>query len=225
MLLQIKMPLEGNPTLADLPRDMYECNAEYGCEKNIGPAIAVAKNGVNIQGPNDAGDLNVDEAGFQLMCGGHVTPPVGQGPMYHYHKAPDCALEFTNASIPVKDGGNSLKHGMLFAYAIDGFGIYTYEDHGGQRPIVDECGGHFGSVVEGGNVVYHYHARTSTPYHFACQGPALGKCAQVQHGNDYCGPGCGADVCVQPGTDKEALLQYLGKFNSTWLQQYTVNKF
>ena len=27
------------------------------------------------QGPNDAGDVSIDEGGFQLACGGHVTPP------------------------------------------------------------------------------------------------------------------------------------------------------
>ena len=36
-----------------------------------GRALTMASN----QGPNDAGDVSIDEAGFQLACGGHVTPP------------------------------------------------------------------------------------------------------------------------------------------------------
>jgi hypothetical protein len=42
--------------------------------------------------------------------------------------------------------------------------------------------------------MYHYHARTNTPYHLACQGPALGKCEAVQHDANFCGKGCGAEV-------------------------------
>ena len=29
-------------------------------------------NGISIHGPNDAGQVNIDEAGFQLTCGGCV---------------------------------------------------------------------------------------------------------------------------------------------------------
>ena len=32
-------------------------------------------------------------------------------------------------------------------------------------------------------------------------------------GANWCGEGCGYDVCVQPGTDPEAFLMYLDKFN------------
>ena len=67
---------------------------KVGAAKDMGPAIGVAINGINIQvktcifvsnspwssslnhqGPNDAGDVSIDEGGFQLACGGHVTPP------------------------------------------------------------------------------------------------------------------------------------------------------
>merc|ERR1711907_203819 len=72
-------------------------------------------------------------------------------------------------------------------------------------------------------VVYHYHATTYSPYHLACQGPALGKCHTTQHGADFCGEGCGAEVCAQPGTKKASLQKYLSKWNSTWLEKYSTN--
>ena len=112
-----KIPLAGDPTRPDRPGDMYDAET-VGAEKDLGPATGVAINGINIQvkrteldryknlltstkccsqGPNDAGDVSIDEAGFQLACGGHVTPPTeniqapppapaGTPPLYHYHK-------------------------------------------------------------------------------------------------------------------------------------------
>ena len=53
-------------------------------------------------------------------------------------------------------------------WAMDGFGIYAYQDVGGNAPVVDECGGHFGPT-DTGEVAYHYHSRTIVPYHLACQ--------------------------------------------------------
>merc|ERR1712046_98076 len=105
---------------------------------------AVHLNGNSIQGPNDAGAINVDVAGFMLMCGGHVTPPVsadfsapGQ-PMYHYHKAPDCTPEFLDRSVPVDHNGTAKRHGLLFGYVLDGFALYGYEDLYGNAPVLDE---------------------------------------------------------------------------------------
>ncbi len=223
-----KIPILGNPTLEDRPGNMYATVGDG--EKNIGPSIGVHVNGVNIQGPNDAGAVNVDEAGFQLMCGGHVTPPVNddQPPLYHYHKAADCTSAFKNESIPVSHGGRPMVHANLTGYANDGFGIYAFSDIGGAAPVLDECGGHFGPVDDEDptNVIYHYHATTYTPYHLACQGPALQKCESTQHGTSFCGPGCGGfEVCVQPGTSREHLKEYVGRWNSTWLDSYTVNSF
>jgi len=232
----LKIPLEGNPTRQDRPGDMYG-SVDEGYH-NIGPAVGVALNGVVIQGPNDAGAVNVDEAGFQLMCGGHVTPPVNSWPQYHYHKPADCTPPFKQQAIPVSHGGTPHTHGGLYGYANDGFGIYTYTDVDGAAPVLDECGGQFGPVPPAGlnstqwghpstwDVKYHYHASTATPYHLACQGPALGKCEETQgDGTSFCGKGCGADICVQPGTDRAKLEAYLAKFNSTWLSSYTVNDF
>ena len=70
------MPLRGNLTRSDVPWDMYD-GTRVGGEKTVGPAAGVAINGISIQGSNDAGDLSIDVSGFQLTCGGHVTPPVG----------------------------------------------------------------------------------------------------------------------------------------------------
>jgi len=230
----LKIPLQGNPA-RQTPGDMYG-SVKDGYH-NIGPAVGVALNGVVIQGPNDAGAVNVDEAGFQLMCGGHVTPPVDQYPQYHYHKAPDCTPPFKKQAIPVSHGGTPHTHGGLFGYANDGFGIYTYTDIEGTAPVLDECGGQFGPVPPAGananstnyedwDVTYHYHASTATPYHLACQGPALGQCESTQgSGTSFCGKGCGAEICVQPGTNRAKLEAYLARFNSTWLQSYTVNDF
>lgn len=223
-----KVPFEGNPTRADRPGDMYEA-VDRGSKTTMA-TTAVHLNGNSIQGPNDAGAINVDVAGFMLMCGGHVTPPVVTGamagqPMYHYHKAPDCTPQFLKRSVPVDHNGTAKKHGVLFGYAIDGFGLYGYEDLQGAVPVLDECGGHFGAVDEDklDEVAYHYHATTYSPYHLACQGPALGKCNTTQHGANFCGEGCGAQVCAQPGTSKPALQSYLSKWNSTWFGKYTNN--
>lgn len=224
-----KVPVRGNPTRAEVPADMYQAVGQgaHTCMATT----AVHINGNSIQGPNDAGAVSVDVAGFQLMCGGHVTPPVTQGilagePMYHYHKAADCTPEFTAHSKPIDHNGTANRHGLLFAYALDGFGIYGYEDLRGEAPVLDQCGGHFGPVQDGAvEVEYHYHATTYTPYHVACQGPSLNRCEETQHGASFCGEGCGYEVCVQPGTDPEALRAYVGIWNTTWLESYSNNLF
>ena len=75
----------------------------------------------------------------------------------------------------------------------------------------------------------------------ACQGPALGQCNRTQFGQphkrplsvdaagignaNFCGKGCGAEVCVQPGTSEAALRHYLNRWNSSWLDSYSVNSF
>lgn len=228
-----KIRLAGDPTQQDRPGDMYDATL-VGAAKTNGAATAVATNGIGVQGPNDAGDVSIDEGGFQLPCGGHVTPPMGSAantgnvpsgpPKYHFHKSPECLPAFTNASVGLTKGSQPNVHAQLMGWAIDGFGVYAYQDEYGAAPIVDECGGHFGPV-DTGEVVYHYHSRPIVPYHLACQGPALGKCDDTQSGTNYCGSGCGAEVCVQPGTTEEALRTYLSKFNSTWLDSYTVNDY
>lgn len=223
-----------NPTRNDRPGDMYETVA--GGDKNIGAATGfVVENGVSIQGPNDAGNYNIDEAGFILACGGHVTPPTDVmsddsgieqvAPIYHTHQAPSCVEQFVTTDKTYADGGTQDQHGALFGYALDGFGIHTYTDLAGAAPVLDECGGHFGPTADDGDgaVAYHYHATTYTPYHLACQGPALGQCSSTQHGADFCGAGCGADLCIQPGTNRTELASYLADFNGTWFASWSNN--
>merc|ERR1712118_10957 len=45
--------------------------------------------------------------------------------------------------------------------------------------------------------------------------------------HNWCGIGCGADLCVQPGTSNASLTTYLGTFNKgmDWLHNHTVNDY
>eukprot|EP00116_Pleurobrachia_bachei_P019414 sb/3479676/ len=149
------IPLEGNPTRSDRPGDMFDA-VSVGAAKTLGPTLGVIRNGVGIHGPNDGGDVTIDKAGYQLPCG-----PVYSGgkrllkclllvsgprnpPLYHYHKAPDCIEEFRKQAWGLAYDGTPNKHAPLIGWAIDGFGIYGYEDVDGSNPVLDECGGHFG---------------------------------------------------------------------------------
>ena len=235
-----KIPLEGNPTRSDLPRDMYDAEG-VGAVKSDGAVLGVATNGIGIRGSATFGGISIDEAKFQLICGGHVTPPLtkvnmstlpagappGTTPIYHFHKAPDCLEAFQLDNKEIYRGGTPNKHGRLIGWGLDGFGIYTFQDIGGTAPVVDECGGHFGPVSdESDEVVYHYHARPHVPYTLACQGPALGKCDETQtNTTNFCHFGCGAEVCVQPGTKEGALRKYLANWNETWLDSFKSNRF
>ena len=109
-------------------------------------------NGIQIKGPAEANGYNVDTSLIPLPCGGHVTPPVGTGPLYHYHKAADCET--------IQEPG---EHGPLIGYASDGFGIYGFGDYWGM-PVVDECHGHFGIVPETGVIFFYFHDRHSILY-------------------------------------------------------------
>ena len=86
--------------------------------------------------------------------------------------------------------------------------MHAYADVGGAAPVLDECGGHFGPTADGAGdetVTYHYHATTYTPYHLACQGPALGACPSTRTRR------------------ARALAAYVGRFNASWLERYTTN--
>jgi hypothetical protein len=141
----------------------------------------------------------------------------------------------------------------LIGYANDGFGIYGFQDIDGTSPVVDECNGHFGPVSNDDldTVVYHYHIHETTtlpsltfdkqeptfqPYIIGCQGPSLGKCNSTiakapanmtDLGHNWCGVGCGYELCVQPGTTKAALEDYLVEFGKSydWVEQHSVNDF
>jgi hypothetical protein len=227
--------LNPDPTADDLPKHLYHGATEY-------QQIGVHLNGVHIKGPSEAEGYNVDTSWIPLLCGGHVTPPVGPGPVYHYHKASTCDHIETPG-----------EHGPLLGYANDGFGIYGFQDISGTAPVVDECNGHFGPVTNADleTVFYHYHAHELTvmpsltftkqeplfqPYFIGCQGPSKGKCnstiakapkmmTDLYH--NWCGVGCGAELCVQPGTSNSSLTTYLTKFDKgmDWIRNYTTNDY
>lgn len=226
--------LQPDPTREDLPNHLYYGAIEY-------QQVGVHLNGVHIKGPSEAEGYNVDTAMIPLLCGGHVTPPIGPGPQYHYHKASTCDHIETPG-----------EHGPLLGYANDGFGIYGFQDIDGTAPVVDECNGHFGPVTSNlSHVTYHYHAHESyvmpsltfekqeptfQPYFIGCQGPSKGKCnatiAKAPKGmhdlnHNWCGVGCGFELCVQPGTSNSSLTTYLGSFSKglDWLHRHTVNDY
>lgn len=230
-----EFPLNPDPTSDELPNHMYNGAREY-------QQIGVHLNGVHIKGPGEAEGYNVDTSMIPLLCGGHVTPPIGPGPSYHYHKASTCDhIEIVG------------DHGPLIGYANDGFGIYGFQDIDGTAPVVDECNGHFGPLSNANltDIVYHYHAHETTtlpsmnfihqepsfqPYFIGCQGPSKGKCsetiAKAPEGmsdldHNWCGVGCGFQLCVQPGTKGSDLITYLETFGkgTEWLNSYTVNNY
>jgi len=172
-----------------------------------------------------------------------VTPPVGPGPVYHYHKPSTCATVAADDRVG--------KHSSLQGYAVDGHSFYGALDMDGTAPVVDECNGHFGPTHYGGPVTYHYHVQNAwakqdltfeaqepsfRPPWIGCQGPSKSKCnttiAKAPSGESdlnhvWCGSGCGYDICVQPGTSETELAAYLDQFpgGSAWLSKYTVNNY
>ena len=73
------------------------------------------------------------------------------------------------------------------------------------------------------------------PYFMGCQGPSKGRCnttvrEEYDGGANWCGEGCGFEVCVQPGTDRAALAAYLDEAGKSgggaaWLETYSINPF
>ena len=73
------------------------------------------------------------------------------------------------------------------------------------RPVTDECNGHFGPTpANEEELTYHYHVRLTPPYTLGCFGPSWQECAEL-HGSDanhYCSEICETlvdGVCVQRG--------------------------
>ena len=65
-----------------------------------------------------------------------------------------------------------------------------------------------------------------------CLGPSKSQCnktinEEFDFGANWCGEGCGYDVCVQPGTDPEAFVFYLEQFPNgvAWLEGFSINDF
>ena len=222
-----EFPLNPDPTVNDGPKHMYDNSALKS--GNGYQVIGAHLNGIQLKGPAEANGFNVDTSLIPLACGGHVTPPVGPGPAYHYHKAADC-----------QDIQTPGAHGPLIGYAADGYAIYGYGDLTGM-PVVDECHGHFGAIDDNGVVSYHYHASDEynmdtdlvhKPYYMGCQGPSVSRCNETisddyDDGANWCGAGCGSDVCVQPGTSKDALETYLEQMEGgyAWLDSFSVNEY
>ena len=126
---RFEFPVNPDPTSPSKPLHMYNNSAlKTG---NTYQVIGALLNGVQVKGPAEANGFNVDLSLIPLPCGGHVTPPVGPGPVYHYHKAADCIEQ------PTDTGGS---HAPLIGYAADGFGIYGFADYNGE-PVLDECNG------------------------------------------------------------------------------------
>ena len=101
--------------------------------------------GVTLFGPSEAGGNNVDKAGLHLICGGHVTPPIGTGPMYHFHKYQSCFNSKAEKAF-MEEKKHASGHGELLGWALDGFGLYDHTDVDGKAPVLDQCNGHFGYV-------------------------------------------------------------------------------
>mmetsp|Transcript_36969 Transcript_36969/g.64470 ORF Transcript_36969/g.64470 Transcript_36969/m.64470 type:complete len:164 (+) Transcript_36969:499-990(+) len=74
------------------------------------------------------------------------------------------------------------------------------------------------------------------PYFIGCQGPSKGRCnstiAKCKTGecdlnHNWCGVGCGYEICVQPGTLNSTLQAYLAGFGKgmDWIDKHTVNDY
>ena len=108
------------------------------------PALNALPLGVMLNGTRIDGSAPVDAilraytiAAFD-DCGGHFNPFEG----YHVHASMGCS------GIEVED------HGLHFAYALDGYPIFTVlPDDQTTTSDLDECGGHHSDALG-----YHYHA-------------------------------------------------------------------
>lgn len=97
---------------------------------------------------------------IQDSCSGH---PEHDG-RYHYHGPSDCMTEQTKTASG---------HSGLVGYALDGFGIFGFNDANGKTVTnadLDECHGHT-EVVNWDGVeksIYHYHLTAEYPYTVGC---------------------------------------------------------
>lgn len=86
---------------------------------------------------------------------------------YHHH-----AIGGWKCS-PNQQGKGKSGHSPLFAYALDGFGIYGPRDEDGEmitNAQLDKCHGHVGPVMWNGKktVIYHYHLNREYPFSVGC---------------------------------------------------------
>ena len=106
--------------------------------------VGISLNGVILAAP---APVNAILGAYTIAafddCGGHVNLVAG----YHYHGATGCSENTTEA-----DG-----HAAMFAYAMDGYGIYSMLDSQGNEPTdLDSCRGHEDEIRG-----YHYHAASA----------------------------------------------------------------
>ena len=134
------------PRIADTPTPVVD-----------GP-VGIAVNGVPIfnpckQGGCQNGDTKV--LGELDICNGHA----GRADDYHYHAAPVCLMATKSASY---------WDTHPLGWALDGFGIYGYNDSDGKTAVRDGvCGGNALPVTNGPQG-YKYHVTDASPYVMSC---------------------------------------------------------
>jgi phosphatidylethanolamine-binding protein (PEBP) family uncharacterized protein len=120
--------------------------------------IGIAINGVPIfnpckQGGCQNGDTKV--LGELDSCNGHA----GRGDDYHYHAAPTCLMS---------GQPSSYWDTHPLGWALDGFGIYGYNNADGSVATRDAvCGGNT-STVTASPPGYSYHVTNTSPYVLSC---------------------------------------------------------
>ncbi|MEP2735972.1 MAG: YHYH protein [Erythrobacter sp.] len=94
-------------------------------------------------------------------CGGHVDP----GGWYHWHAtSTDVNSVYEKDGVDAKCENVEQDQTAQFGYAFDGFAMFGTRNYDGSVPEdLDDCGGHVGLTEEGGEPIYHYHARPSFP--------------------------------------------------------------
>ena len=136
--------LPASPTLADEP----------SCAPGM---VGVATSGVVLFNAFDALLRDAVAHEVQDHCDGHPQ----ESSVYHYHGLSAC----------FDDPGTG--HSALFAYALDGFGIYGTRGENGEElsnADLDECHGHVHEITWDDETVelYHYHATIEFPYTVGC---------------------------------------------------------
>ncbi len=137
--VSVSLPL--NPTVKSEPTCL-----------SMGP-IGYSTNGVALYNALDAGGRDAAAHEIQDTCGGH---PERSG-SYHYHDYSDCINDVES------------EEPLLVGYALDGFGIFKYEQNPTNAEL-DECHGKTGQVMWDGKMVtmYHYVVTTEYPYTLGC---------------------------------------------------------
>lgn len=124
----------------------------------------VAKVGVGLDGvPIFADAPSIQDTGHMPaldVCGGHVDP----GGYYHWHAtASDIDTAYATEGVTA-DCHVHQDSAAQFGYGFDGYPIMGSTEYTSLEPEdLDECNGHVGPLVEGGEPQYHYHASTEFP--------------------------------------------------------------